>query len=237
MSSERRYDEVEIAQIFEAAAAPVPATPGAAAHGLTLHELQEIGREVGIAPSRIAGAAAELEGGGALQPRRQTTLGMPVGVGRMAALPRRMTDREWSLLLAELRDTFGAVGGDRSTGEVRQWSNGNLHVVVEPSVEGWRLRLGTVKREALAVNSMGAAGVIIGLATSASLMFSGEPLTSGLFLMVGLGGGAFLFNALRLPRWARQRESQMQHIIGRTHLIMGREGGEEGDPEPDPGRA
>ncbi|HEX2209982.1 MAG TPA: hypothetical protein VHG93_20065, partial [Longimicrobium sp.] len=72
MMDERRYEEEEIAEIFEAAASP-RASEGRAlapASGLSLAELQAIGGEVGIAPERIAEAAAALDvrGGGA--PRR-----------------------------------------------------------------------------------------------------------------------------------------------------------------------
>ena len=60
MSDTRRYDEDEIAEILERATTNVgavqPATTGSG-QGLTLEEIQEIGSEVGIAPTRISDAA------------------------------------------------------------------------------------------------------------------------------------------------------------------------------------
>src|ERR1700741_1755290 len=107
MPDERTYGEEEVAQIFEAAAArrgpgstaPVPTK------GLTLAELQAIGGEVGLAPERVAEAAAALDL--RRDVRRRTELGMPVGVGRTIDLPRAPTDREWEMIVADLRETFG----------------------------------------------------------------------------------------------------------------------------------
>ena len=79
MSDERRYTDDEVAEIFEAASRPVaprdePAD-SASPTGLTLARLQEIGREVGIAPEQIAEAAAALDRRRAPIARR-TDLGM-----------------------------------------------------------------------------------------------------------------------------------------------------------------
>src|SRR5215210_5297426 len=125
MTEERRYGEEEVAQIFEAAASAHGSEGRAlsSAGGLSLGELQAIGGEVGIAPERIADAAAALDLRRGAAPRG-THLGMPVSVGRTVDLPRAPTDHEWELLVAELRETFGAHGKDRSSGGLRAWSNG-----------------------------------------------------------------------------------------------------------------
>jgi hypothetical protein len=59
MSEERRYKEDEVKGIFEAAARERDSRGRAVVspEGLTLAELQTIGREVGLAPDRIAEAA------------------------------------------------------------------------------------------------------------------------------------------------------------------------------------
>jgi len=59
MSDERLFREEEIRQIFEAASTePEPRyQSGSARNALTLRELQEIGRQVGIEPERIEQAA------------------------------------------------------------------------------------------------------------------------------------------------------------------------------------
>jgi hypothetical protein len=231
MTEERRYREDEVAAIFEEAAAPAVARRGAhAAEGLTLADLQAIGREVGIAPERIAHAASSLDHSHTAGPRR-TELGMPVSVARTTALPRALTDREWALLVTDLRETFHARGRESSQGDLRQWSNGNLHAYVEPTATGYRLRLGTVKGNALALNRMGAGGILMALVMLIVLLIGGNSTDDyvAALLLGGLGAGAFAFNALRLPRWAGEREAQMESIISRTLGML-----EEGTDRPSP---
>src|SRR3982750_2302596 len=98
MTDERRYGEDEIAEIFQAAANPRgPGHALSSAGGVSLQELQAIGGEAGIAPERIADAAAALDLRRGAAPRR-THLGMPVSVGRTVDLPRAPPAREWGVL-------------------------------------------------------------------------------------------------------------------------------------------
>jgi hypothetical protein len=219
MTDERRFQDDEVAAIFEAASAPTaPGDDAPPAKGLTLAELQAIGREVGIAPERIAQAAAALERRRPPLPRRRD-LGMPVTAAYVVEIPRPLTDREWSLVLADLRETFGAYGAERSRGETRQWWNHNLHAVVEPTRTGYRLRFGTLKGDGLAMNRMGAFGIAMGLVVAIAL--GGDPAAiPGVLALGSMGAGAFVFNALRLPRWAQLRERQMQEVAERTLALI-----------------
>jgi len=63
-------------------------------------------------------------------------LGMPTRVGHMVELPRAPTDREWEILVAELRHTFGAQGTLSTHGALREWRNGSRHAGSEPSRSG-----------------------------------------------------------------------------------------------------
>ena len=121
MSDERRYQEDEVREIFEAAARARDAEGVAhpSRDGLTLAQLQEIGRDVGLSPARIAEAATALDLHRGARPRG-THLAMPVSVGMTVPLPRALDDHEWSLLVAELRQTFRARGQDRSSGSGRR---------------------------------------------------------------------------------------------------------------------
>ena len=225
MADERRYQDDEVAQIFEVASAPATSRADApSSQGMTLAELQAIGREVGIAPERIAEAASALVRSPPPLPRR-TELGMPVSAGHIVELPRALTDREWALVVADLRETFGARGKESSQGDTRQWSNGNLHALVEPTRTGYRLRLGTVKGDALALNRMGGFGIAMGLFVGLGLSLGGEPLAAlpGALALGGTGLGALVANALRLPRWARRREQQMKDVAERTHALTASE--------------
>jgi hypothetical protein len=223
MTDQRRYGETEVAEIFRYAASPrasdghAPATES----GFSLAELQSIGAEAGIAPERVAEAAAELDVHRVAVPRRRTHLGMPVAVGRTVDLPRAPTDREWEMLLADLREAFGARGKDRSSGGVRAWTNGNLHAYVEPTEAGYRLRLGSVKGTAVATSQMGVASLIAGLVLSV-LLFA-EVLDEDLVVLLVfslMGAIALAMNAIRLPRWADAREEQMERIAARVRVLI-----------------
>ena len=222
MSDERRYTDDEVAEIFEAASKPVvprdePAEPASSA-GLTLARLQEIGREVGIAPERIAEAAAALEMRRPPIPRR-TDLGMPVSAAHVVDIPRPLTDREWSLVVADLRQTFGAWGHEGSQGETRMWWNNNLHAVVEPTPTGYRLRLGTLKADGFAMNRVGM--VAVGMSIVVAFAMGGNvDALPGVLAIGSMGAGVFTYNALRLPRWARLREQQMQEVAARTLALL-----------------
>ncbi|HSJ05162.1 MAG TPA: hypothetical protein VK936_00585 [Longimicrobiales bacterium] len=222
MPDERRYQEDEIAEIFEAATSPRPATRKAlSARGLTLAELQEIGGEVGLEPDQVARAASALDARRGVAPRH-TQLGMPVGVGRTLELPRAPTDAEWNRLVAELRSTFRASGRESSRGDVREWRNGNLHAYIEPAESGYRLRLGTTKSDAGAVTGLGIGG--LGMAAAVSLVVAATgnmPADLIKPVILGLAGsGTLAFNALRLPRWASERERQMEYIAERAREII-----------------
>jgi hypothetical protein len=223
VTEERRYAEDEVGEIFEIAARTRDAGGRAvpAAGGLTLGELQAIGREVGLPPERIAEAASALDLRRSALPRG-TFLGMPISVGRTIELPRAPTDREWEMLVSELRQVFRAQGKARSSGNLREWTNGNLHANIEPTEGGYRLRMGTLKGEAVAINRAGAAILLLGLVMLAVLAITGQlaedvaiPLIFG-----GMAAAGFAWNAVRLPGWALEREQQMDQITARARELL-----------------
>lgn len=220
----RRYADGEVREIFSLATAgddtaerSLPAEPG----GLTLEDLKLIGQEAGIAPARIAQAAASLDARGTPASLRRS-LGMPVGVSRVVDLPRAPTDREWERLVSVFRTTFGVPGQVTSSGRLRQWTHGNLNICVEPTEDGERLRLSTHKGDAQALNSLGM--VLGGMAVlmSAVVAASGKPEKA--LVVLGMFGGmalaAFGANLVRLPRWARERERQMAAVAEHTVALL-----------------
>ena len=229
MSDERRYQEDEVREIFEAAADARDTSRRAlsSGDGMSLTELQEIGLEVGLSPERIAEAASALELRRSIPPAK-TYLGMPLSVGRSVELPRAPTDLEWELLVSELRDTFQARGELDSQGNLRQWTNGNLHAYIEPTETGHRLRLQTLKGNVLPMTVMGLAGIGMALLLVVAL-FSKDRLAAEYLLPIffgGLGAGTIATVAATLPGWARTRAEQMEYIAARAQVLIG--------PEPEP---
>ena len=219
---ERRYSEDEVSEIFAEATAARPAGPPATIDsGLTLAELQAVGEEVGVPAEDVARAAAALDARGQVQ-RGQTMLGAPLSVGRVVDLPREATDREWQFILADLRETFGAKGRVAVHGGVREWSNGNLHAVLEQTAEGHRLRLGTRKGSALEIAGAAGMGLFMALIMTVAMVAKAKTGAELLFpaMFAALGGGALVSTRLRLPKWAAEREAQMEGVAARTRELL-----------------
>lgn len=218
--TDRRFNEAEVAAIFERATeaqqTSQPQLP--AAEGMTLTELQAIGREVGISPEQLARAAKAIEVGG--RPTSRHVLGLPVGVGLTVDLNRHISDEEWERVVADLRETFDARGTLRHEGSLRQWANGNLQAFLEPGGSGHRLRLRTFKGDAPGMILGGLA--ILGFASAMLVLavLRGALDDLGFLWAVGaLGtGGLAMFSsaAFRLPGWARLRQRQMEDVAARA---------------------
>ena len=220
---ERRYNEEEVRLIFQRAAeAQQSATPaerqlrsGEAGEGMSLADLHAIGREVGIPAELVDRAAHAL--GRPVQARTRRLLGLPIGVARTVELGRKLSDEEWERLVVDLRETFDARGRVRSEGSLKQWTNGNLQALLEPGVEGDRLRLKTVKGNSRAMIGVGAGlavGSAIVMAVSA-VLGSGTDSLEKLAILVTTGVALFGFGAIQVPAWARERRQQMEAIARR----------------------
>lgn len=221
MMTERRFSDAEVAQIFEQATAGHALRAARAGEGMTLAEVQSIGTEVGIPADRIARAAMSLSAGAATPTER--VLGMTTGVGHVVHLARRLTDEEWERFIVAVRETFDARGTLTSEGSFRQWSNGNLQVMLEPTDAGHRVRFRTVKGSApwtvgggLLLGAVSAVGettaVLTGVAHDVGLVAS--------FGVVGaIGIAAVATTMLRLPRWASTRKAQMEELAARVSAM------------------
>jgi hypothetical protein len=108
----------------------------------------------------------------------------------------------------------------RSEGSFRQWTNGNLQVLLEPTETGHRLRFRTVHgaaRDSIRVGFVAvAAAAVTAIATAVSgHAINGIPGVAFLFIT----GGVMIANgAVRLPRWARLRQRQMDALAEQVAL-------------------
>ncbi|MEO5826001.1 MAG: hypothetical protein ABIR59_08950 [Gemmatimonadales bacterium] len=218
--TDRRYTDDEMAEIFRRATESETSVPmrEPGESGFSLQELQDIGREAGIADESVALAARSLDH---REPTRTVrVLGLPLGVANSVELDRYLTDVEWDALVVAARDTFHANGRLRVDGTFRQWTNGNLQVLLEPGDAGHRLTLRTRNANlqaqvlggsaALAFGGLMLFGSVFGPATTAQGLLTGGS-------MIALAGAAFLAMALvRLPIWARRRHEQFRALIERA---------------------
>jgi hypothetical protein len=214
--TDRRFNEDEVAAIFRQAteAQQTSQRQLPAGEGLTLAEIQEIGRQVGIAPEQVSLAAASLARGGT--PTSRTLLGLTIGVGRTIELDRKLTEDEWARLVVDLRETFDARGVVRQDGSLRQWTNGNLQVLLEPTPDGQRIRLRTVKANARAWMTGGLlmAGVA-GVTAVAALLGASHNNLSIAAEIAAIAAVQFAIGAMQLPGWARLRRKQMEEVAQR----------------------
>ena len=221
--TKRRYREDEVREIFSLATTggvhdpSLPSDSG----GLTLEELQRIGQEAGIEPAQVAQAAEKVDSRGRPAPVRRS-FGLPVGVSRMVDLPRAPTDREWEQLISKFRTAFGTQGRVTTSGGLREWSQGNLHISIEPTERGEQLRLSTLKEDAVALNGLSVVLAGMSVLFGAVVAASGKPGKA--LLIIGLFGGMSLFafgaNLVRLPRWARERAGQMEAIAAHAVKLL-----------------
>src|SRR4051812_44504493 len=222
--TDRRFNEDEVAAILRQATElqQMPDRQLPSGEGMTLAELQDIGRQVGIAPEVVAKAATSLDRVGRATSRR--FLGLTIGVGRTVDLGRKLSDDEWERLVVDLRETFDARGRVKEEGAFRQWTNGMLQVLVEPTVSGHRVRLSTLKSEARTLMTTGALMFGAAVAMEIAALLGASVSTGSAVQLAASGAALFVFPAIRLPRWSQTRRAQMEEVAGR--LTMGQTAGD-----------
>ena len=228
MDSDRRYSQKEIADIFKKASEEQERIKEQSAleDGLTLEELHQIAKEAGIAPELISDAAARLEHSVEAPPEKRF-LGFPTSVNRIIDLKAPLSDDDWDKLVVEIRQAFGARGKITREGKLREWSNGNLHILVEPTPHGHRLRMGTEKGSAKGFLWASISWIMAGI-----FIFISSALASGVdfsilfpaifFAVAGIAGIGF--TGLHLSQWRYDRADQMD-AIGSVALNLVSKGG------------
>jgi hypothetical protein len=214
-----RFNEDQAAAIFaRAAEAEVSGRqPSSATGGMTLAELQEIGKEAGLSPEAVAQAAASLRSAATPAPA-PTFLRVPIGVARTVALERPLSDEEWGGLVAELRTTFNADGRVRSDGNFREWRNSNLRVSAGPAPGGYQVDMRTSKGSARSLMTAGGimagiSGALLAIGTLTGSMAPGD--IRDITPILTVGAGLFGAGVLQVPAWARRRRQQFERIAER----------------------
>lgn len=217
---ERRYSDEEIQGILARAAEAEGAREGQAG-GLTLAEIQSAAAKAGISAESIAVAATVHDRVG-VAPREPSVLGIPLAVDRAVPLPRPLGDAEWRRLAAELRQTFDAEGRERVDGERREWRNGNLRIVHEPTDEGAFLELRTHKRQTRGFLVLsGTAAVASGALAGLHFLLGVGDLGFGPAAAGAVGLALFAASARQATGWARRRAQQFESLGAFARRLTG----------------
>ena len=143
-------------------------------------------------------------------------LGLPVSVAHTVELGRKLSDQEWELFVVQCRETFEARGKVDAQGSFRQWTNGNLQVLLEPSGDGHRVRFRTVRAASRAYMLGGLALAGISVVSAAAAVITGSLAPSAAIMSTGslglIGVGFFTIGAVQLPSWAKKRREQMRTL-------------------------
>lgn len=218
---DRQYNKEQVAAIFERASQVERSALPAPTEGLTLSELHEIGREVGISPESISLAAQSLDQPAV--PAAAKIFGIPIGVARTVELDRKLSDSDWEALVADLRTTFQARGKLRIDGPFRQWTNGNLSALVEPTPAGHRVRLQSIKEDARSLIVAGTAFASMSAVIAIAFAVLHRAAPNGISTMVGAGLAMLLWGVWRASGWARLRVAQFEEIIARLVSSRGKQ--------------
>ena len=111
------FSEDEARRIF-AEAARTSASREAPTDGLSLDELQEIGRAAGLDPAAVAAAAATVRDA---EPDIPAWRGVPLATRRTRVIPGVLSDDAWAETVALLRREFKTQGATEQIGRQRTW--------------------------------------------------------------------------------------------------------------------
>ena len=182
--------------------------------GLTLTDLRDLAVSTGIDPDVMADAARSLDRD-VDEPFEKRILGLKISAAHAVRLAGPFTDEDWQALVADCRRTFGAKGKLTDVSGLREWSNGNLHVLVEPAGDDVIIRMRTHKGQA---ETMLAGGIAMALAFTVMILSTfadggaAQNLLPQVLLVFSLILGGGVFARKRIGDWSQTREAQMEAI-------------------------
>lgn len=182
--------------------------------GLTLDDLRDLASSTGIDPEVMTEAARSLDRE-VDEPFEKRLMGLKISAAHAIRLEGPFTDEDWQALVADCRRTFGAKGKLHDVSGLREWSNGNLHVLVEPTGDDVVIRMRTHNGVAQNMMPAGVAMSIAFIAMMISALGDGRPasdLFGAVMVLVAALFGAGALGYTRLKSWSRTRESQMEAI-------------------------
>lgn len=214
----RTYSQDEVREIIRRAADATAEKERKASEdtGFSLDDLRDLAASSGIDPDVMAEAARSLDRE-VVETFEKRVVGVKTSAAHAVWLEGPFTDDDWQALVADCRTTFAAKGKVHNEAGLREWSNGNLHVLVEPAGDDVIIRMRTHYGAAERMLTGGIAASVAFSIMVLSALSDGKALgdiwsSLAIVLAAFLAAGGFLFS--KLKNWSRTRESQM-NAIGR----------------------
>lgn len=114
------YTEKEIGALFKRATEIQENAHESFSQGLSLQEIEDIAREIGIDPKYVRSAASELEHQMGTE-QRSSFFGAPFMIEQKRAIRGEISDEEWEELVRQIRRVTGSAGRTTKVGQTRQW--------------------------------------------------------------------------------------------------------------------
>jgi len=212
----RTYSQDEVREIIRRAADATAEKERKASEdtGFSLDDLRDLASSTGIDPEVMAEAARSLDRE-VEEPFEKRVLGMKISAAKAIRIEGPFTEEDWQALVSDCRTTFKAKGSVHDASGLREWSNGNLHILVEPAGDDVIIRMrthhGATQQMAAGSIAMAMAMFVMVITALAEGATAPEMLGTVAFLAAAVfGAGGLLIAHIR--NWSRTRESQMEAI-------------------------
>ena len=219
--SDRRFTDQEVALVLQRAAEiEERRSTSASGRGLTLGELRDIAREVGLSPDVIDEAVAAVRTGG--RPRGGSLLGASLSNKVVRGVPGRLDEDDLQRLIGVIEDRVDATGTvTEALGTVRWTSIGRGHkfdrtTQVSLTAADRETQIQVVQRY-----PSGLRAILHGLPTAWGAMIGGAIAASAAVIpVVGIGiglGGAALGLGIGRSVWqalARKSAREVERVAG-----------------------
>lgn len=205
--------------------------------GLTLQELQEISREVGIDPKYVQQALDERENAAPAGTSFLTLLGGPFSHMLTVTADGTLDDDTWEEAVSEIRRIHGGIGKTGRLGHTYEWEQrkqevGYVQISLSPKGNRTRIRISANYRYHAIIVYMitGIIGIaLLGMITGKLDLPLATQLTASAVLAAGLFAGARFY----LSRWMTRKRRIYHRLIGRFRELLGAGDGQSGNTTTD----
>lgn len=236
MSSKHRFDRDEISRILKRAVELEhnDNTSDNEREGLTLEELQQVSREVGIDPKYVKLAIGEMKE--PVQSPVANLLGGPFKYNITQMAEGVLTDEEWEEVVSEIRRIHGGIGNTSKLGKTFEWEQrkqevGYIQIALSPKKETTKIHINVNYRQyaTLVYVFSGIFGI-----TLSGILFDGSSLSNLTQFLIGTSGMLTLFTGARfyLSNWMKKKHDIYTNLIRRFREMLGSEPDTQTEHEP-----